>query len=202
MEAQKIQATDRGINPEFGNFTSRESSISLEGLDDLLKWASDMVADGEEPRSRRQREQRIRRQVMETVQHVREQQATVRAQQESGYLNRRVIALLQKLQDYTEEISTLRQIIVMQAFSLERIPALTEEVTRLKSLELDIEKAAAERREMLNALSKMKTDRDYLDEIVRVNEEENARLAQTLAIARAELERIKSRKWWQIWKRL
>lgn len=202
MEAHKISARQPG-SPGFGNLsnTNHQSSIALEGLDDLFKWASEVVADGEDSRARRARDQRIRRQVMEAVQHLREQQAVVRSTQENAYLQRRVIALLQKLQDYTEENSTLKQIMVVQAFALERIPSLEEEIKRLKSLELDVEAAEDERKELLNALSRLKTDRDYLEELLNVNEEENSRLAEMLADVRAELDLFKTKKWWQFWKK-
>lgn len=201
MEAQKIEAAERGINPGFGNLTNHEASIALEGLDDLFKWASETVAEGEDPRVKRARDQRIRRQVMETVQHLREKQALVRSSHENAYLQRRLVAVLQRLQEYTEENSVLKQIMVTQAFALERIPSLEEEIKRLGSLDLDVETARLQCQELLTALSKLKVERDYLDELVRVNEEENARLAEMLADARAELETLKSKKWWQFWKK-
>jgi hypothetical protein len=190
----------RDVNPGPGNPTNHESSIALEGLEDLFKWASEMVADGEDVRVNRAKEQRLRRQVMEAVQRLREQEAVVRANHESTYLQKRLIAVLQKLQEFTEQNSTLKQIMVAQAFALERIPELEEEIKRLKSLELDIEASQLERRDLLTALSKVKVDCDYLDELLRVNEEENARLAEMLADTRTELAALRARKWWQFWK--
>lgn len=201
MQAHKISAMKRDVNPGPGNLTNHESSIALEGLEDLFKWASEMVADGEDVRVNRAKEQRLRRQVMEAVQKLREQEAVVRANHENTYLQKRLIAVLQKLQEFTEQNSTLKQIMVAQAFALERIPELEEEIKRLKSLELDIEASQLERRDLLTALSKVKVDCDFLDELLRVNEEENSRLAEMLSEARAELEALRSKKWWQFWKR-
>lgn len=203
MEAQKISADMmmRDSVPGFGSLTSHESQIALEGLDDLFKWASEMVSDGEEPRAKKAREQRMRRQVMETVQHLREQQVVVRSTQENAYLNRRLIATLQQLQEFTEQNSVLKQIMVSQSFALEQVDQLKAEIKRLKSLELDVEAAQVQCRELLNALSKLKIDRDYLDELLRANEKENSRLAEILADLRAELDQFKTRKWWQFWRR-
>src|SRR5579885_2428542 len=92
-----------------------------------------MVADGQDARVKRAREQRIRRQVMEAVQKLREQEALVRASQENSYLQRRLVAVLQKLQEYTEENATLKQIMVAQSFTLQRLPALEEEISSSSS---------------------------------------------------------------------
>ena len=200
MEARKFAATERGSVPGLGNLT-RETSIALEGLDDLFKWASETVAEGEDPRARRERDQRIRRRVMETVQHLREQQAMARSAEENAYLQRRLVAVLQKLQEYTEENSILRQIMVTQSYALAKIPALDAEIKRLGSLELHVDSARRECQDLLGALSKLKVDRDFLEELVRVNEEENSRLAEMLAQAREELFALKSKKWWQFWRR-
>ncbi len=198
MEAHKPSAVKQGGDPGFKPFTNHEQSLALEGLDDLFQWASEMVADGQDARVKRAREQRIRRQVMEAVQKLREQEALVRASQENSYLQRRLVAVLQKLQEYTEENATLKQIMVAQSFTLQRLPALEEEIKQLKLVSFDREAAQVEQRVLLNALSKLKTDRDYLDDLLRVNEEENARLAQLLAEARAEIGRLKSRRWWHV----
>lgn len=198
MEAHKLTASERGTDPGFGKLTNSRDAIAVEGLEDLFKWASEVVADGEEGRVKRAREQRIRRQVMEAVQRLREQQAIVRAAQENSYLQRRLIAVLTRLQEITEENSSLKQTIARQSFSLERVPALEGEIKRLKDQEFNQEEAQAERKELLNALSKLKVERDYLDELLRTNEEENARLAELLADARAELESLKARRWWHI----
>lgn len=204
MEAHKHGTPKQGSQPGFSLFTNHEQSVAVEGLEDLFKWASDMVSDGEDARVKRAREQRIRRQVMEAVQKLREQQAIMRATDENAYLQRRLIACLQKLQEYTEEKATLTQIMVAQSFTIQRIPVLEDEIKQLKTVSFDREAAQVEQRVLLNALSKLKADRDFLDDLVRINEEENARLAQLLAEARQEIDQLKSRRWWHallFWKK-
>ncbi len=201
MEATKNLSIDDSVVPVLGNSTKHETTVALEGLDDLFKWAAETMADAEEPRARRAREQRIRRQVMEAVQHVRGQEALVRATQENAYLHRRVTAVLQKLQDYTEENSALKQVMISQAAALDRIVSLEAENVRLKLLELDVDAVRVQCNGLLSALSKLKTDRDYLDELLCANEAENVRLASLLAECRSELERLHAKKWWQFWRR-
>ena len=194
MEA--LGRNGREFNPDSGNLTKHNNAIAVEGLDDLFKWASEMVADGEDGRVKHAREQRIRRQVLETVQRLKEQEAVTRAAGEIAYLQRRLIALLQRLQEITEENSVLKQIMVAQHFALDRIPALEEEVLRLRQLEFSREQAQKDEQELLKALSKLKMDRDYLDELLRLNEDENTRLSALLSQSRSELGEFKSRRWW------
>jgi hypothetical protein len=185
-------------NPDFfGDSTSKHSAaLDVEGLDHIFRWASDMVADGEDSRVKLAREKRIRRQVLEVVQKVKEQKALTQAQEEVGYLQRRVIALLQKLQEVTEENNTAKNLIVSQYYQLQRIPSLEHEIRQLRGMEYEREAAVTERRYLMNALARTKADRDQLEEVLTTSESENARLAKLLAETRSELETIKSRKWW------
>ena len=155
--------------------SKHDEVLAVEGLEDLFKWASTMVSEGGDDRARHIRDLRMRRQVLEVVQRVREQEAITRASEEITYLQRRVIAILQKLQERTEEIINLRQILVTQTFALEAMDKLKEEVGRLHSLETHIDAYHNEQQELLNALCKLKKERDFLDELLGANEQENGR---------------------------
>lgn len=194
MSTERARTISGDLAPE--GITSQEKRIAVEGLEDLFKWASEMVADGEDARVKSARENRIRRQVLETIQTLRESQAVAKATEEVAYLQRRVIALLQKLQEATEENAALKSVMVAQAYALERIPRLEEAIRDLREVEFDRQAAAEQRRQLLNALSKLKVDRDFLDELLRASEDENARLARLLADTRAEVDRLTSRRWW------
>jgi hypothetical protein len=185
-------------NPEFlGDSASNHSAaLDVEGLDHIFRWASDLVADGEDSRVKMAREKRIRRQVLEVVQKVREQKALAQSQEEVSYLQRRVIALLAKLQEVTEENNVAKNLIVSQYYQLQRIPVLEHEIRQLKGMEYEREAAVTERRYLMTALARTKADRDQLEEVLTTSETENSRLAELLAKARCELETIKSRKWW------
>ena len=173
-----------------------KDALDIEGLDHIFRWASDVVADGEDARVKLAREKRVRRQVLEVVQKAREQKVVAQMNDEMAYLHRRVIALLQKLQEVTEENGLLRQISVSQYYALEKASYLESEVKQLKALSYEREAAVSERRYLMDALAKVKVERDYLDELLNASEEENMRCAQLLREARAELAELKSRKWW------
>ena len=198
MELHKIESRLWPENPGSAQLTNHENSVAVEGLEDLFQWASDMMTDGEDGRVKRAREHRIRRQVLEVVQKLREQQAVVRATTELAYLQRRLIALLQKLQEVTEENAVIKQVMVAQAYSLEAIPRLEAEIRHLREIEYERQQAELEKKELLNALSKLKVDRDFLDDLLRAMEEENTRLAGLLADCQTELEKLKARRWWHI----
>jgi hypothetical protein len=179
------------------NSASQHSdALDTEGLEHIFRWASDVVAEGEDARVKIARERRVRREVLEVVQKVRDQKVLKEASDETAYLQRRVIALLQKMQEVTEENSLLRQITISQYYALDRIPALEEEIKKLRGMDYEREAAVSERRYLMNALAKLKADRDFLDELLTSAEEENARVARLLSQARAELEELKERKWW------
>jgi len=198
VELHKIESRLWPENPGSAQLTNHENSVAVEGLEDLFQWASDMMTDGEDGRVKRAREHRIRRQVLEVVQKLREQQAVVRATTELAYLQRRLIALLQKLQEVTEENAVIKQVMVAQAYSLEAIPRLEAEIRHLREIEYERQQAELEKKELLNALSKLKVDRDFLDDLLRAMEEENTRLAGLLADCQTELEKLKARRWWHI----
>jgi hypothetical protein len=191
---------------EYSDFTTsqaplqreHEQSVSTDGLEHLFKWASEMVSEGEDERVRNAREKRVRRQVLEVVQKYQEQKAAAKSQDEVAYLQRRVIALMQKLQEVTEENSAVKQIMVSQYWAIQRIPFLEEKIRVLKVVEYEKEAAIKERRYLMDALAKIKVERDYLEEILVTCEDENARLAAILKTTRAENEELKARKWWQL----
>jgi hypothetical protein len=182
--------------PHSSTFTKHDEAVAVEGLEDLFKWASEMVSEGEDFRMMRAREQRIRRQALDIVQRLREQKATARATEEIAYLQRRVIALIQRLQDLTEENCLLKQVMVAQAYVLQTIPQLENEIGRLKNIALRISDYQKEQQELLTALSRLKKDRDFLDELLQSNEQENTRLSGMLLDARAKIELLESRRWW------
>jgi hypothetical protein len=173
-----------------------KEAIDLDGLEHLFRWASEVVADGEDTRVRTAREKRIRREVLSVVQKAREQRITVKSQDELAYLQRRVIALLQKMTELTEENASLKQIMVAQYYALQRIPYLESQIKQLKTLEYEREAAVTERRYLMDALAKLKIERDLLDELVTTSDEENGRVAKLLQESRAEVTVLKARRWW------
>jgi hypothetical protein len=176
--------------------TDHNDAIDLDGLEHLFRWASEVVADGEDVRVRSAREKRIRREVLTVVQKAREQRITVKSQDELNYLQRRVIALLQKMTELTEENASLKQIMVGQYYALQRIPFLESQIKQLKTLEYEREAAVTERRYLMDALAKLKIERDLLDEMVTTSDEENGRVATLLQESRAEVTVLKARRWW------
>lgn len=175
---------------------AHQEAVGLEGLDHIFKWASEVVADGEDNRAKLAREKRIRRQVLEMVQKYREQQILAKANEENAYLQRRVIALLQKLQETLEENAQIKQIVVNQYWQLSKMPAMERELREFKSKECERDAAVTERKYLMTALSKMKVERDYLEDIANVNETENARLTRLLNEAKADVEALRTRKWY------
>jgi len=175
-----------------------QESVSVEGLEHLFKWASEVVSTGEDERVRQAREKRVRRQVLEVVQQYREQKIVAKTSDEVAYLQRRVIALLQKLQEMTEENAAVKQIMVSQYWAIQRIPVLEEQVKALKIVEYEKDAAIKERRYLMDALAKTKVERDYLEDILVTCEDENTRLANILKATRKENEMLKSRRWWHM----
>ncbi len=175
---------------------THEENVALEGLEHIFKWASEVVAEGEDSREKRAREKRIRRQVLEVVQKYRDQKLLAKSNDEIAYLQRRVIALLHKLQEVSEENAVVKQIMVGQYYAVQRIPYLEEEIRKLKKFQLEKEAAVTERRYLMDALAKLKIDRDFLEEGLTVSEEENTRLSNLLKNARSQVEELQSRRWW------
>lgn len=174
-----------------------ESAISTDGLDHIFRWASDMVAEGDDERVKVAREKRVRRQVLDVVQKYKEQRVVTASQDEVSYLQRRVIALLTKMQELTEENAAVKQVMVGQYFAVQRIPHLEEQIRVLKAVEFEKEAAVRERRYLMDALAKLKVERDYLEDLLNTVEDENTRLSGILRETRQELTTVKSRKWWQ-----
>lgn len=181
---------------QFDSFTTHDDAITVEGLEDLFNWASDMVADGQDPRTRRAKEQKMRRNVLQMLQRTREHEAREKYADEINYLQRRVMALLQILSEKIDENASLRHIVMSQYYALSRIAHLEEEVKQLEELTWFRQEAEAERKHLLDALSKMKKERDVLEEILTINENENTRLAKLLGETRSELDELRARRWW------
>ncbi len=173
-----------------------QDAVAVDGLEHIFKWASEVVSDPEDERVRQARDRRVRRQVLDVVQKYREQRVLSKSQDEVTYLQRRVIALLSKLQELTEENAAVKQIMVSQYWAVQRIPALEEQVRSLKMVEFEKEAAVKERRYLMDALAKLKVERDYLEDILTTCEDENTRLSGILKETRAELTTLKAKKWW------
>lgn len=181
---------------DFNPFTNHEEAVAVEGLEDLFAWASEMVADGSDPKARRAREFRLRRSVLDVMQRNRDLEAKEKYSEEINMLQKRVVALLQIVGEKIEENAAQKNIILSQYFALARIAQLEEEVKQLEKLTWYRDEAEAERKIMMDALAKIKKERDYLEELVTANETENARLAELLSNARMELNALKARRWW------
>ncbi|MDR3616866.1 MAG: hypothetical protein P4L53_25135 [Candidatus Obscuribacterales bacterium] len=194
MSSQNSAALqNQGINQSE---SKHESAIDLEGLDHLFKWASEMVAEGEDNRVRQTRDKRVRREVLEVVQQARESKVVTEALDEASYLQRRVIALLQKMTEVTEENAAIKQIMVSQYYTLQRIPYLETQVKQMRTLEFERDAAVTERRYLMDALAKLKTERDLLDDMVTCCESENVRVAKLFQEAKLEVETLKAKRWW------
>lgn len=128
VSTQQTKPTD--INKD-----GQEQSLDMSGLEHIFKLTGQELSEDEEDgRVRQAREKRIRKQVLEVVQKAHEEAAATNAAHEIGYLQRRVIALLTKLQELTEENSLLKQITLTQLYSLQQIPLLERELQELKSI--------------------------------------------------------------------
>ena len=174
-----------------------EQSIDTNGLDDIFKWASDVVADGgEDNRVRLAREKRVRKQVLAVINKSTEDKALANANHEVSYLQKRVIALLTKLQETVEENSLLKQIMLTQLYSLQQIPAMEAELRELKSIQYEKDSAVSERRYLMDGLTKLKVERDYLEGVLTAAETENYRLAKVLKNTRYDLAQKEAQKWW------
>jgi hypothetical protein len=179
------------------NQEGHERSLDTTGLDHIFKWASEVVTeDSEDSRVKIAKEKRIRKQVVEIVQKAQEDKVLADAQNEVSYLQRRVIALLTKLQELLEENSLIKQIMLTQLYSLQQIPALEQELKELRSIQCEKDSAVTERRYLMDGLTKLKVERDYLEGILVTAESENARLAKLLKTTQKELVEAKTPKWW------
>jgi hypothetical protein len=179
----------------FDPNASHDDAVSVDGLEDLFLWASEVVTD-DDPRSRRTKEHKVRRNVLEMIQHTKEIEAREKYADEVACLHRRVIALLQVTAEKSEENSALKQIVLTQYIALSRLVDVQEELKQLQSLTWYREEAEAERKHLMDALAKIKKERDYLDEVLSSAEDENTRLAKLYSNAISELEVLKNRRWW------
>lgn len=179
-----------------------EGAVSLDGLEHIFKWASEVVSDGEDERIRQAREKRVRRQVLEVVSQYQQQRIAAKGKEEIAYLQRRVIALLQKVQDLTEENAAVKQVMVSQYWSIQRVPELELQVRQLKSIEFEREAAVMERRYLMDALAKLKVERDYLEDTLVSAEQENTRLANLLKDTKSDLQQLRDKRWWHIFTNL
>jgi hypothetical protein len=173
-----------------------DDSLDLNGLDHIFRWASEVVADEEDSRVKQAKEKRIKRQVLETVQKVREQKAVADATNEIAYLQRRVIALLNKVQEVIEENASVKQMLVCQYYSLQQIPKLEHELKELRTNRIEKDAAVSERRFLMDGLAKLKVERDYLEELLNATEADNARLGSLLRDSRTQIEEIRASRWW------
>lgn len=187
--------TQRAVIENFA--PNHEDAVNIEGLEDLFQWASEMVADEYDPRARRGKEQRIRRNVLGLIQQSKEVEARDKYSEEISVLQRRVIALLQIINEKMEENSSLKQILIMQYVALGRVAQLEDELKQLQAMTWYREEAEAERKHLMDALAKVKKERDFLEEVVTVAETENERLSRLFNEAKNELYTIKNRRWWQ-----
>jgi hypothetical protein len=191
LDTRKLQTLEN-IEP----LLNHEDAISVEGLEDLFQWASEMVADGADPRARRIREQKLRRNVLEIIQRNKEIEAREKFGEEISYLQKRVIALLQIVSEKIDENNNLKHVVVTQYFALSQLAKLEDEVKQLQAMTWYRDEAEAERKHLMDALSKLKKERDFLDELLTANEIENSRLAKAINQVSGELQQLKNRRWW------
>jgi hypothetical protein len=191
VETRKLQTLEN-----FEPLTNHEDAISIDGLEDLFQWASDMVADGADPRARRIREQKLRRNVLDIIQRNKEIEAREKYGEEIAHLQKRVIALLQIISEKMDENANLKQVVVTQYFAMSRLASLEDEVKQLQAMTWYRDEAEAERKHLMDALSKLKKERDFLDDLLTANEIENSRLAKAINQVCTELNQLKNRKWW------
>lgn len=175
---------------------AHDQNLSLEGLDGLFTWASDMVADGQDPALKQVSEQKLRRRVLEVVQQAREQKVATEASSEVAYLQRRVMALLNGMTSLSSENAELKQIILLQTYAMQVIPELETEVKRLQTLDGERQHLEATQESLMNTISKIKIERDILDDLLRAVELENDRIGRKLNEARDQVIVLSSRRWW------
>lgn len=189
MESQKAEHY-------FNPIDSHNDAVNTQGLEDLFQWASETVTEGLDGRALKAREQRMKRQVLNIIHRSADLQAKAKHADELAYLQRRVIALQGALAERSDELTNFKQIVIAQYFSLQRIPELEEKIVQLEAKNRQQKEAEEEQKHLLTALTKLKKERDYLEDLVTVNESENSRLALLLNEARSEITALKSRRWW------
>lgn len=173
-----------------------DQNLSLEGLEGLFNWASDMVADGQDPAQKQVNEQKLRRRVLEVVQQAREQKVATEVSEEVAYLQRRVMALLNGLNAMSADNYQLKQTLLLQTYAMQAIPELEMEVKKLQGYEAERKQLLATQESLMNTISKIKIERDIIDDLLRVVELENDRLGRKLNEAREQVTLLSSRRWW------
>jgi septal ring factor EnvC (AmiA/AmiB activator) len=194
--------TRKNVVHNFDPLAAHEEAISIEGLEDLFQWASEVVTDASDPRIRRTREHKLRRDVLGMIQRAKELEAREKYTDEISCLQRRVIALVQSIGEKFEENSALKQIVLTQYIAMSRFAEIQSELKQLQSITWYREEAEAERQELMTALTKLKKERDYLDELLMVTENENTRLSVLYNQSQRELVDIKNRRWWHAFRPL
>ena len=193
-----MDSANQPLTNSLTNFSipAHDQNLSLEGLEGLFNWASDMVADGQDPAKKQVNEQKLRRRVLEVVQQAREQKVATEVNSEVTYLQRRVMALLNGMNAVSADNSQLKQIILLQMYAMQAIPELEEEVKRLEALDGERKHLKLTQESLMNTISKVKIERDILDDLLRAVELENDRLGRKLNEAREQLTILSSRRWW------
>lgn len=193
-----MDSASQHLDNSLTNFSipAHDQNLSLEGLEGLFNWASELVADGQDANAKQVDEQKLRRRVLEVVQQAREQKVATEASGEVAYLQRRVMALMNRLTAITEDNSQLKQIILAQTYAMQVIPELEGEVKKLQEKEWERQDLLETQESLMNTISKVKIERDILDDLLRVVEMENDRLGRKLNEARQQVSVLSARRWW------
>ena len=93
MNTQTV--TDNRTTGGLDQSTSHSNAVSVDGLEDLFRWASNMVSDGVDTRVRKAQELHLKRQIFEIISRNKDNEIHEKYSQEISYLQRRTIALLQ-----------------------------------------------------------------------------------------------------------
>ncbi len=179
---------------------SDTNSMSLDGLDHIFQWAQEVVSTAPDYKINTANEKRVRRQVLELIQKYKDNEQTGLLKDEVQYLQRRSIALLDKITDLLKENTKLKVDNLEQYWALQEIAVLKKENHELKLMELELAQANEERTILMTSLLKHKKQTHILESLVEAVEEDNSRLAQRLADTRKELANLKNRTFWQKFK--
>ena len=186
METQKAL-----VETNFSESSAdHQEAIALQGLDDLFQWASETVADGLDGRTRRAREHRVKSKVLAVIHEHAALQAKSKYTDEASYLQRRVMALQSVVSEKLEEVVVLRQVMVGQYLSLQRVPELEEKVRQLETDRVDRKVVEQQHKQLHEKIARLES------EVIRYSsiEAEIDRLDQeckhlVTALARLKVER-------------
>ncbi len=185
METQKSLAETNAV----ASIADHEEAIALQGLEDLFQWASEMVADGLDGRTRRAREQRIKSKVLTVIHQNAVTQAKSKYIDEVNYLHRRLIALQSVVAEKLEEVVVLRQVMLTQYQSLQRVPELEEKVRVLETERIDRRVVDAQQKQLHCLIDQLQRELARYEQadadIERLNEECH-QLVTALARVKAE----------------